>query len=137
MKRVAMYVCIVLLMSTSVCYSLPGLSAVSGYNDSVDARKWKITAYCGCPKCCGKWSDGHFASGRKVYVGGVACNWLPFGSQVEIQGLGTYTVEDRGARSHFGSKNNHIRHLDVYFDKHEDAKQFGVKYRRVTITRKE
>jgi len=96
---------------------------------------WRITAYCGCSKCCGKWSDGHFASGRKVYVGGVACNWLPFGTKVIIDGLGTYTVEDRGAKSYFGSKSNHIKHLDVYFDSHEDAKQFGNQYRSVEIVK--
>ena len=40
MKRIVMYVCIVLLMSTSMCYSLPGLSAVNRYNDLVE-RDWK------------------------------------------------------------------------------------------------
>ena len=98
-----------------------------------DEGLWRITAYCGCTKCCGKWSDGHFASGRKVYVGAVACNWLPFRTKVKIDGLGVYTVEDRGAKSLFGDKDNHIKHLDVFFHNHEDAKRFGNQYRNVEI----
>jgi 3D (Asp-Asp-Asp) domain-containing protein len=94
---------------------------------------YRITAYCACEKCCGKWSDGYFASGRKVYVGGVACNWLPFGTKLEIEGLGTYTVEDRGAKSIFGTKDNPIKALDIYFDQHKEARKFGVQYRKVTI----
>ena len=94
---------------------------------------WRITAYCACRKCCGKWSDGRFASNRPVYVGGVACNWLPFGTQVTIEGLGTYTVEDRGAKKYFGSKLDKKKALDIYFDDHAEARRFGVRYKRVMI----
>jgi 3D (Asp-Asp-Asp) domain-containing protein len=96
------------------------------------AEEWKVTAYCGCEKCCGKWSDGYFASGKKVYVGGVAINWLPFGTKVLIDGK-EYTVEDRGAKSIFGSKHNHKKAVDIYFESHQEALNFGVKRLKVEI----
>ena len=93
---------------------------------------WKITAYCACKKCCGK-SDGITASGKNAVYGYVACNWLPFGTTVAIDGIGEFTVQDRGAKSQFGDDKNHIKHLDVYMPTHEQARQFGVLYRKVYI----
>jgi 3D (Asp-Asp-Asp) domain-containing protein len=94
---------------------------------------WKVTSYCACQHCCGPNAKGVTASGKQVKEGMVACNWLPFGTQVKVEGLGTFTVEDRGARSLFGSKTNHIKHLDVYMPTHQAARQFGVKYLEVQI----
>jgi 3D (Asp-Asp-Asp) domain-containing protein len=102
------------------------------HTNAFAADLWKITAYCSCVKCCGK-SDGITASGKKVRFGYVACNWLPFGTKVSISSLGDFTVQDRGARSLFGSKSNHIKHLDIYFPTHKEALKFGVKYLEVTI----
>ena len=96
---------------------------------------WLLTAYCSCEKCCGVYSDGYFASGKKVYVGGVACNWLPFGTKLEIDGQ-IYTVEDRGAKSLFGDKNNHIKHIDIYFNDHKEARKFGKRYAEVKIQKR-
>jgi 3D (Asp-Asp-Asp) domain-containing protein len=93
---------------------------------------WKITSYCSCTKCCGK-SDGITASGKQAEYGYVACNWLPFGTLVEIEDLGLFSVQDRGAKSLFGSKKNHIKHLDVYLPSHAEARVFGVVYKKVTI----
>lgn len=93
---------------------------------------WKITAYCACVKCCGK-TDAITASGKKALYGFVACNWLPFGTRVRISGLGEFTVQDRGARSQFGDKKNHIKHLDIYLPTHKQALIFGVKHLEVTI----
>ncbi len=98
---------------------------------------WKITAYCSCSKCCGK-SDGIMASRKKVYRGAVALNWLPFGTKVKI-GNETYTVEDRGAESHFGTyyhrrgPKKQIKHIDIWIPSHSEARKFGVKYLPVTI----
>jgi len=101
------------------------------------AEIWKITAYDACEKCCGKKPShslyGICASGKKAKIGYVACNWLPFGTRVNISGLGTYEVQDRGAKSHFGSKENKILHLDIYFKTHEQARQFGVQWLEVII----
>jgi 3D (Asp-Asp-Asp) domain-containing protein len=91
---------------------------------------FKITAYCSCQKCCGK-SDGIPASGKKIKYGYVACNWLAFGTKIKIENLGIFEVQDRGAKSLFGSKTNHIKHLDVYLPSHQQARIFGVKYLKV------
>jgi len=99
---------------------------------------WRVTHYCSCVKCCGKYADGYFASGKRVYVGGVACNWLPFGTKLRVtQGKVTkiYTVEDRGAKSIFGDKDNHRKALDIYCSTHSEAKGLGVKYLKVEVLR--
>ena len=49
----------------------------------------------------------------------VACNSLPFGTRIVING-NVYVVEDRG-----GMANNVI---DVFFNSHQEALNFGVKY---------
>ena len=95
---------------------------------------YKITAYCSCSKCCGK-SDGITASGYKVKYGYCAINWLPFGTKLRIKGLGDFIVKDRGAKSLFGSKNNHIKHIDIYMPTHREALNFGVKYCEVEVKR--
>lgn len=98
---------------------------------------WKITAYDACEKCCGKkvtdrWY-GICASGKSAKVGYCACNWLEFGTRLKISGLGIYEVQDRGAKSHFGSFDNKIKHVDIYFKTHEQAREFGVKYLEVEV----
>lgn len=77
-----------------------------------------LTAYCACSYCCGK-SDGITASGARATQGRtVACNWLPFGTKVIINGE-TYIVEDTGDPDVLGNN------FDIYFDSHEEAKTFG------------
>ena len=96
------------------------------------AEQWKITAYDACVKCCGK-TDGITASGKIASAHRtVACNWLPFGTRVKIDGK-TYVVEDRGAKSLFGSKKNPIKHIDIFMRSHREAQLFGVKYLNVEV----
>jgi len=52
---------------------------------------------------------------------------LPFGTEVIIDG-NRYIVQDRGRVI----KNNRI---DVYFENHQDALEFGVQYKEVFIER--
>ncbi len=92
--------------------------------------KFKLTAYCACSKCCGKWAGGNTASGTKPTQGrtiAVDTSVIPFGTQVIIDGH-TYIAEDTGS----AIKGNKI---DVFFDNHEEALQFGVRYADVTIVR--
>jgi len=42
---------------------------------------------------------------------------------------------DRGAKSLFGDKTHHIKHLDIYLPTHKQAKAFGVKYLEVEVER--
>ena len=83
--------------------------------------KFNASAYCGCAKCCGK-TTGTTASGTKATAGRTVAmsSKYAFGTKVEIKGYGTYTVEDRGG----AIKGNKI---DIYFDNHQDALNFGRK----------
>lgn len=52
-----------------------------------------------CDHCCGK-SNGITASGNPAtYYKTVACNSLPFGTEIYIEGYGFFTVEDRGGKN--------------------------------------
>lgn len=85
------------------------------------------TAYCACPKCCGKWSDGITASGARVRQGRTAAaNWLPFGTIVQIPGMGARRIEDRMSRR-FGDR------IDIYFDSHREALRWGIRRLPVSI----
>lgn len=84
-------------------------------------QTFKATAYCPCEKCCGK-NDGITASGIKAKEGvTIAADWtvLPMFTKVEIDGLGTRIVQDKGG----AIKSNHI---DIYFENHQKALEFGV-----------
>lgn len=91
--------------------------------------KYKITFYCPCSKCCGK-SDGITASGTKATAKRTvaAPKSFAFGTQIHIEGLGSYVVEDRGG----SIKGNR---LDVFVDSHEEALRLGVQYKDVEVAR--
>jgi len=87
---------------------------------------YKITAYCNCKKCCGK-TDGITASGVKASENHTiaAPSNFPFGTKLLINGI-VYTVEDRG-----GAVKN--KTLDIYFDSHQEALDYGVQYHEVFL----
>ena len=100
------------------------LVMVVGLSWTAHAETWVATAYCPCVECCNK-SDGITASGTKAKAGQtVAINWIPFNTRVWIDGK-VYYVEDRGARSIFGSKDFKFKRVDIYFDTHAQAVEFG------------
>lgn len=75
-----------------------GVTSWNGYNvgDTISGR---YSHYCACSKCNGN-SRGITTSGLKVQNGMadphyVACNWLPLGSVINVDGQ-NYTVADRG-----------------------------------------
>ena len=89
--------------------------------------RFKLTAYCACSKCCGK-SDGITASGTKAKQGrtiAVDPKLIPYGTKVVINGR-TYVAEDCGG----SIKQNRI---DVFFNSHKDALNFGVQYAEVYL----
>lgn len=89
--------------------------------------RFKLTAYCACSECCGK-SDGITASGTKAKQGRTIAadpKQIPYGTKVVINGH-TYVAEDCGG----GIKQNRI---DVFFNSHKDALNFGVQYAEVCI----
>ena len=87
-----------------------------------------ITAYCPCEKCCGK-TDGITATGTKATAGrtiAVDPNVIPYGTTIEIEGVGVRIAEDCGG----AIKGNRI---DLLFDTHEEALEWGMQTRQVTI----
>lgn len=87
----------------------------------------KVTGYCPGPPCVHeKWADGITAMGTEARLGVCAADWsvFPKGSQFEIPGYGLCRVEDTG---------NAVKgkHLDLYFDTEEQAREWGVKKMRV------
>lgn len=95
--------------------------------------EFKLTAYCPCAKCCGKWANGITATGMTATEGrtvAVDPRVIPYGSTVTLYyedgTVHTYTAEDCGG----AIKGNR---LDIYFDDHQAALQFGVQSAMVYV----
>ena len=88
---------------------------------------FKITAYCSCSKCCGKYASGYTSSGTKATAGRTvaASSQFAFGTKLIINGK-EYTVEDRGGAI-TGNK------IDIYMNTHAEALAWGVKYLPVQV----
>lgn len=81
-------------------FSSNGVTSKNGYTVG-QVIKGKYTHYCACGTCGS--GTGVTASGKKVKNGMsnpyyTACNWLPLGSVVNVDGV-NYTVVDRGGSS--------------------------------------
>lgn len=101
--------------------------------------EFKLTAYCSCSKCCGKWADNRpvDAEGNEIVIGStgerlipnhsiaVDPEIIPYGTTVVINGQ-EYVAEDCGG----AIKGNRI---DVYFNNHNEALEFGVQTADVYI----
>ncbi|OGW79756.1 MAG: hypothetical protein A3G33_01760 [Omnitrophica bacterium RIFCSPLOWO2_12_FULL_44_17] len=110
-----------------------------------------VTAYCNCPICINvpEFYDGKFASGKKIYWGGIAADKkYKFGTQMELvpffpqdslaifsilRGRRNFIVEDCG-----GKIRN--RHIDLFipdkFGGHQEAKEWGARWMRVKVNGK-
>lgn len=91
---------------------------------------YKVTAYCACQKCCGKSPDdpwyGITATGTRATQGRtIAADpaVLPYGTVVVINGH-EYIVEDCG-----GAIDG--KEIDMYFDSHQAAREWGNKWLEV------
>lgn len=102
-------------------------SSESSESGSGTVKIYKVTAYCPCSKCCGKYASGYTSSGTRATAGRTvaASSSLPYGTKLNINGK-TYVVEDRGG----AIKGNRI---DVYVNSHAEALAWGVKYLPVEI----
>ena len=90
-------------------------------------RIFKVTAYCPCSKCCGKFASGYTSSGTKATPGRTVATstQFAFGTKLSINGT-TYTVEDRGGAIQ-GDR------IDIFFNTHAEAIAWGVKYLPVQV----
>jgi len=103
------------------------------------AEQWqtvrmRVTAYCACSRCCGKYSDGRTANNHKIRRGDTfvaADKRYRFGTEMIIPGYdGSEVVKvfDRG-RVIKGNR------LDVFYHSHRRAKKWGVQYLDVKVRR--
>lgn len=100
--------------------------------------EFKLTAYCPCEICCGYWATIREKDENGNPIVGTAsgalaqANWtiavdpviLPYGTQVYIAGRGWFEAQDCG-----GAVNG--KHIDVYYDDHNEAAAQGVQYKDV------
>lgn len=100
----------------------------------VNLGTFKLTAYCSCSKCCGKWAYNrpngivYGAIGEELKEGysiAVDPDIIPYRTEVIINGH-AYKAQDCGG----AIKGNRI---DVYFNNHDDALEFGVQYAEVFV----
>lgn len=92
--------------------------------------EFTLTAYCGAACCCGQYANGLTATGTTATEGrtiAVDPRVIPYGSKVIINGH-EYIAEDCGG----AIKGNRI---DVYFDSHAAALDFGRQTAEVYIVR--
>jgi 3D (Asp-Asp-Asp) domain-containing protein len=107
----------------------------SGQSGEWQTVQMRVTAYCPCEKCCGKYSDGITACGHKIRPGdtfAAADKEYPFGTEMIIAGYNNgqpIKVLDRGGAI-AGNR------LDVFFHSHEEALKWGVRYISVKVRRK-
>ena len=108
--------------TTDAATVTPSIEAVQiTNNEAVEYIKITVTAtaYCPCAECCGK-TDGITATGTQATAGrtiAVDPSVIPYGTHVIIDGV-TYVAEDCGG----AVKGNDV---DIFFDTHEEALQFG------------
>lgn len=95
----------------------------------------RVTAYCPCEKCCGRYADGITASGHKIQPNETfvaADKHYPFGTEMIVPGYNNNNpvkVLDRGG----AIKDNR---LDIFFPSHQQALNWGVKLIDIKILTK-
>lgn len=99
----------------------------------ISLGEFTFTAYCGenYPHICNDGDSTHTATGTTPKVGrtiAVDPKVIPYGTNVIIDGH-VYVAEDCGG----AIKGNRI---DIYFESHEEALQFGVQHKEVFIEEK-
>ncbi|MGB2862055.1 MAG: 3D domain-containing protein [Sedimentisphaerales bacterium] len=94
--------------------------------------RMRVTGYCPCSKCCGKFADGITACGHKIRPGDTfvaADKRYSFGTEMVIEGYSngkSIKVLDRGGAIR-GNK------LDAFFHTHQEALVWGVRHIDVKV----
>ena len=102
----------------------PAPTVVTDLDEHWQVVRMKVTAYCPCPICCGKHSDGYTACNHRIRSGDVfvaADKKVPFGTEMVIPGYNDdqpVKVLDRG-RLIKGNR------LDIFMHSHRQALQWG------------
>ena len=90
----------------------------------------KVTGYCPCKICCGKWADGLTYTGDKAGYGCIAIDPkdgpLKMGQRVYVEGYGYGVCNDIGGAIKGWEG-------DVCFDTHQEALEWGVRLVKVYV----
>lgn len=144
--RIAVFVTLILFVLSGiagvVCATTDGritllsapITTLDRYESSAGWQtvRMRVTAYCPCEKCCGEYADGQTASGHDIRPGDAfvaADRKYPFGTEMVIAGYNNnrpVKVLDRGG----AIKGNR---LDVFFASHQQALEWGIRYRDVKV----
>lgn len=87
-----------------------------------------LTAYCPCYECSGGYGD-MTATGKRAVEGrtiAVDTNEIEYGTEVYIENIGYRIAEDCGGLVKG-------KHIDIYFDSHDEVDAFGKRYAEVEI----
>ena len=90
--------------------------------------QFKLTWYCPCRHCSGKW--GHQTSSGATCEEGVtvAASYFRPGTRIYIEGIGERIVQDTGVTG---------RHIDIFLESHDECLDNGVKYRQVYVIKED
>lgn len=111
----------------------PTKETTEATKDEVDKDEWvslgvfKITFYCTCEKCNGKWYGHPTASGTDYVEGrtiAVDKSVIKLGTNVKIKGWGTYVAEDTGVNG---------KHIDIFLNDHKKCYEYGTQRREVWV----
>jgi len=100
--------------------------------------RMKVTAYCLCKVCCGKWAAQKIrrtATGddAKIYDGVAADpKFLSYRIRLNIPGIGVKEVDDTGGGMRQSAKQG-IYHIDVRMPSHQEARKWGVRWLDVEV----
>ena len=126
MKKKLLVVIAMLVVASGIIFT--GSTSTKAEDNEVQyLGKYKLTAYCGCKKCSGKWGT-RTASGKKAKQGrtiAVDKRKIKLGSKVQINGK-TYVAEDVGG----GVKGKHI---DIFYNTHSETRNHGVERSEVYL----
>ena len=124
----------VLILLAIIVFNVSEMNAAPEQASQWQTVRMRVTAYCACRKCCGKFADGITASGHKIRPGdtfAAADKRFSFGTEMVIAGYNndkSVKVLDRGGAIR-GNR------LDVFFPTHKKALKWGVKYIDVKVRR--
>jgi 3D (Asp-Asp-Asp) domain-containing protein len=118
-----------LLAAAAVAGGAARVAAVAPGGAWKPMGEYRITGYAACVKCCGKsdgiTADGTYAPGFRGRLAS-APREIPFGTKLWIAGVGLVEVHDRGGAIRG-------RRLELFFQKYDEALQWGVQKRQVWV----
>ena len=100
--------------------------------------RMKVTAYCLCKVCCGKWAAQKIrrtstGDDAKIYDGVAADpKLLLYRIRLNIPGIGVKEVDDTGGGMRQSAKQG-IYHIDVRMPSHQEARKWGVRWLDVEV----